>query len=274
MNVEEISYGVTEYFKVEDELDEKVLELSINGYTTLESRIPESKLDEMGQRLENLYLNQRNRLGEDLLISINDANTVRSPLSEDEIFREVALNNNLRDLAERYLKTDVMLLQQNGLINRKAKGNPQGKFHRDLAYQHWISSRPLAINALLAIDDFTDQNGATWVIPSSHHIEVFPSENFINTFKKQILVPRGNFMILDAMLFHAAGTNLIDSKRRALNHVIGRPFMSQQIDISSAMTHHNQSIEKLKSSDLKYLGFYWRSGENSDTWRREKANRK
>lgn len=36
MNFKEFSYGVTEHFEAGDEIDEKVLELKINGYTTIQ----------------------------------------------------------------------------------------------------------------------------------------------------------------------------------------------------------------------------------------------
>ena len=37
----------------------------------------------------------------------------------------------------------------------------QSAFHRDLPYQHFTSSRPIAINALFCADEFTNENGAT-----------------------------------------------------------------------------------------------------------------
>src|SRR3546814_5583379 len=42
----------------------------------------------------------------------------------------------------------------------------QGLFHRDLPHQHFVSSRPLAINALFCIDAFLEANGATLVVPA------------------------------------------------------------------------------------------------------------
>src|SRR3546814_9885258 len=56
----------------------------------------------------------------------------------------------------------------------------QGLFHRDLPHQHFVSSRPLAINALFCIDAFLEANGATLVVPASHKEERFPSDGIVS----------------------------------------------------------------------------------------------
>ena len=129
-----------------------------------------------------------------------------------------------------------MLSQQNGIINpQNAQRYNQGAFHRDLPYQHFVSSHPLAINALFCLDPFTPQNGATHVVPASHKNEAFPSDATVNALQTQVGAEVGSFIILDCMLFHSGGVNRTGSPRRAVNHVYSVPFIRQQIDLPALL---------------------------------------
>src|SRR3546814_6390326 len=83
----------------------------------------------------------------------------------------------------------------------------QGLFHRDLPHQHFVSSRPLAINALFCIDAFLEANGATLVVPASHKEERFPTDGIVSATQTPVEAPRGSFLVLDAMVYHSGGVN-------------------------------------------------------------------
>jgi ectoine hydroxylase-related dioxygenase (phytanoyl-CoA dioxygenase family) len=104
-----------------------------------------------------------------------------------------------------------------------------------LPYQHFVSSRPLAINALFCLDPFTIENGATRVLPASHRQEAFPSDRFVESEAATIAAPAGSFIILDCMMFHSGGVNVTDRSRRAVNHVYSIPLLRQQIDLPDAL---------------------------------------
>jgi ectoine hydroxylase-related dioxygenase (phytanoyl-CoA dioxygenase family) len=99
----------------------------------------------------------------------------------------------------------------------------------------------LAINALYAVDDFTIENGATYVIPASHKSEKFPSENFLETNKTQISVKAGSFLVLDCMIYHAAAPNLSNFPRIGLNHVYTTVMFRPQINWETAIEENRQS---------------------------------
>ena len=120
----------------------------------------------------------------------------------------------------------------NGIVNPAgAAAYSQSPFHRDLPYQHFVSSRPLAINALFCVDPFTEENGATWVIPASHKEEAFPSEPVLRAVRRQVAAPAGSFLVLDCMVWHGGGVNRSVRDRRAVNHLYTIAMMRQQIDL-------------------------------------------
>lgn len=267
MEFSNYSYGVNEQFQSNDPLDEKILELKINGYTTLESGLTEQELIALKFELDNQYEKQANELGgHDQLVAWGDANILRTALATHVDFLRVATNANLMQLAERFLGREFVLVMQNGLINKPGHGNAQGKFHRDLNYQHWTSSRPIAFNALLCLDDFTFENGATWVTPGSHHVEPLPTKSFLDKYSIQITALAGTFLVLDGMLFHKAGSNTTTKERRALNHVLGLPFMAQTVNLPAAMKKNH--IEMPEDQRIqRYLGLQWNPSSSPKEWR-------
>jgi hypothetical protein len=273
MELTEYSYGVTQPYYVTDEIDEKVLELKINGFTTIESGLSPVQIQNLKDKLDFWYQKQAEEVGGvQKLAKWGDANILRAALTYDLAFLEVATNRSLLNLTSRFLGNEFVLTMQNGLINKPGHGNAQGKYHRDLNYQHWTSSSPIAMNALLCLDDFTSENGATWVAPATHKLAEFPSEKFLRNHSRQVLATAGTFLVLDGMLFHKAGSNCTDMERRAINHVIGLPFMAQVIDIPEAMQRSQVPIP----SDTKiqrYLGAQWGPVASAQLWREKKFGR-
>jgi ectoine hydroxylase-related dioxygenase (phytanoyl-CoA dioxygenase family) len=174
--------------------------------------------------------------GTDNLRSMDEHNTIRLPLAWEPAFLELAANNTILEICARLIAGYVVLNQQNGVINPPhAQRYNQGAWHRDLPYQHFVSSRPLAINALFCLDAFTLDNGATRVLPASHQQEDFPSDRFIADQASTIEAPAGSFIVLDCMAYHSGGVNRTDRARRAVNQVYSIPLLKQQIDLPAAL---------------------------------------
>jgi ectoine hydroxylase-related dioxygenase (phytanoyl-CoA dioxygenase family) len=126
-------------------------------------------------------------------------------------------------------------MQQNGVVNPPGENHPQGAYHRDLPYQHFVSSRPLALSALFCIDPFRVETGATTALPASHLNERFPSDEVRASIETPIEAAPGAFIVFDSMLFHRAGANRSGRPRRAVNHVFTVPIIAQQIALPVAL---------------------------------------
>jgi ectoine hydroxylase-related dioxygenase (phytanoyl-CoA dioxygenase family) len=191
-------------------------------------------LSDAFERVQQRYYSDHG--GREALRAIDEHNTIRLPLSYEPIFLELATNPRIFEICRQLIPGYAVLNQQNGVINPPhSERYNQGAWHRDLPYQHFVSSRPLAINALFCLDPFTIENGATRVLPASHRQEAFPSDRFIEAEAATISAPAGSFIILDCMTFHSGGVNLTDRPRRAVNHVYSIPLLRQQIDMPSAL---------------------------------------
>src|SRR5207247_10622939 len=123
---------------------------------------------------ENYAIKAREIGGEDQLAEMNDTNVVRLLLAYDDYFVELATKPAVLAIVEALLGDYYILSQQNGIINPPHLANYQASWHRDLAYQHFVSSRPLAISALSCIDDFSEETGGTHVLPASNKTATCP----------------------------------------------------------------------------------------------------
>ncbi len=234
------SYGISKQVMPENELDEVVESVQNIGYGILDSGLSSADIKKIADEFELTYRLYVEKYGESRLKSIDEINTVRLMLAHgNEIFIKLAFNERLLLTLKKLIPGKFILNQQNGVINPPEETYNQGAWHRDLPYQHFVSSTPLAINALFCVDDFTFKNGATYILPASHKSEAFPSDSYVKKHAIQIEAKAGSFILLDCMTFHSGGVNSTNSARRAVNHVYNIPYFKQQINIPLNLEKHN-----------------------------------
>lgn len=250
-NIPEISYGVLRQNSADNAIYEAVEQVKAVGYAILDAGYSASELRAISEEFNRTRKRYVETHGEALLRSINELHTIRSPLTHGgDVFLRMAFNANLLDTLGKLITGKFILSQQNGVINPPQESYSQASWHRDLPYQHFLSTTPLAINALFCVDDFTIANGATFVLPASHKTEAFPSPGYVQRNAVQVEAKAGSFILLDCMMFHAGGFNTTDSERRAVNHLYNIPFFKQQIVIRDHMKSHNLSLVQRQILDF------------------------
>jgi ectoine hydroxylase-related dioxygenase (phytanoyl-CoA dioxygenase family) len=253
-NIPERSYGILDQNKIETTLDVVVEQVRNLGYAILESGYSVEEIHGISDEFDRTLQHYVETYGESRLRGLNENYTIRSPLAHGgNQFRKLALNDGLIAVLRDLIPGKFILNQQNGVINPPQETYNQGAWHRDLPYQHFVSSKPLAVNALFCVDDFTFENGATFVLPASHKSEAFPSENYINKNAIQVEAKAGSFILLDCMLFHAGGFNNSHSVRRAVNHVYTIPYFKQQIKIPNIINDSDLSSEEKDIFGFGYI---------------------
>jgi ectoine hydroxylase-related dioxygenase (phytanoyl-CoA dioxygenase family) len=249
-------YGVHVQVQSETAVDMAVEAIRLLGYAVVDGGYSQREMQQFSAAFDRaLASTQLQNGGREALAKIDEHNTIRAPLAFERLFLDLALNENVLAVCRHLIGDYVLLSQQNGIINppNAARYN-QAAFHRDLPYQHFVSSRPLAINALFCLDAFTMDNGATRVIPASHKHEAFPSDPTVAALQTPITAEAGSFVVLDAMLFHSGGVNFTDKPRRAVNHLYTVPIVRQQIDLSALLGDDfvsDPSIRRLLGYDVQ-----------------------
>jgi ectoine hydroxylase-related dioxygenase (phytanoyl-CoA dioxygenase family) len=261
------SYGVTKVTAAESQVDTLVEEVLRHGYVVVESGLSQTDIAGYRARLDAVYAVQQQEVGgEENLRRINDANIARCLLGYDDEFLTMAANPLLLEIAERIVGPNFVLLMQNGVINPPRQQHFQINWHRDLNYQHWVSSRPLALSALFCLDPFSKETGGTHVLVGTHLKEEFPSNTFIRRHEQVIEAEPGSIILFDSMLFHRAGQNTSNIVRRAVNHVIGAPILAQQISLPDMLQGRFSEDPFL----ARFLGYRWNPRTSVISWRQQK----
>jgi hypothetical protein len=267
------SYGVLSRETGSSQTDMTVEEIRLLGYSTINSGYSVDKIKEIKLACDETSLKYKTKYQDFDLVRTGESNNHRAPLLEDPIFLEIAANEHVLKVVSQLVIGGYFLNQQNLVINPPSSENyNQLKFHRDLPYQHYVSTRPIAINALLAVDDFTLQNGATIVLPASHKEEKFSSDAVIEAQAKQIEVKAGTFLLLDCMTFHAAGSNQSLHNRIGVNHVYSTLMLRPQIDWVRAIP--KDMFLKLNAAQKTLLGLDQRIAGSVEEFLENRMNRK
>jgi len=104
--------------------------------------------------------------------------------------------------------------------------DPQGLHRDDGHYPLARPRQPLIANSLIALDDFTQANGATRIAPGSHKRteDIKPNTDVI--FAE---MPAGSLLVFDGALWHAGGGNRTkDQRRRSINLNFNLSWLRQQ----------------------------------------------
>lgn len=262
-------YGITERAVAADDLALHVERIQVTGFTVVPGGFTASALDECASRLDAVLAAQVAECGADRLQAIGDALTARCPLAYDETFLRLAAHEVVLTIVRRLVGDYVVLMQQNGVINAPRQGHTQTAYHRDLPYQHFVSSRPLAVSALFCLDPFRVETGATTVLRGSHRLETFPSDQLAAELDTPVVAERGDFIVFDSMLFHRAGINRSERVRRAVNHVYTIPLIAQQISLPQALGdryRHDPALARL-------LGYESSPAASVLDWRQRRLSR-
>jgi ectoine hydroxylase-related dioxygenase (phytanoyl-CoA dioxygenase family) len=261
------THAVREVHENVDEVDAYAEEITNIGYTVVESGFSADELQMIRQKIDDAYeLQVREIGGEGVLQRINDADLVRCIIGYDDYFLKLAALPLIMAVTRKLLGQNFILMSQNAIINRPADSHYQFTWHRDLNYQHYVSSRPLAVSALYAIDDFNAETGGTWLIPASHKSALFPSSDFVRRHRKQIGAPAGSILLFDAMIYHRAGVNRSGQLRRSVNHIYCVPMIQQQISLPHVLGGKFSDDPFLRM----FLGYDTATGRSVQEWRMRK----
>ncbi|MES2593560.1 MAG: phytanoyl-CoA dioxygenase family protein [Bacteroidota bacterium] len=264
------SFGITNQLILVDELDQYIEELTINGFSIIENLLSEKELVTARKKLDDVYNKQVNEFSENELDAINELHLARMPFIYDDYFLKIATNEKLISVIQKFLGNYFILHLQNGIINMPKQGHHQHSWHRDLPYQDFIISKPLAISCLFCLDDFNLSTGGTIVLPHTHKTDKMPSQEYIDKFATQITAKAGSVILFDSMVFHKAGYNGSDQIRRGLNHMYTSAILKQQINIPESLNGKYSDDPFLRM----LLGYDACPPKNVFEWRNQRINKK
>jgi ectoine hydroxylase-related dioxygenase (phytanoyl-CoA dioxygenase family) len=167
---------------------------------------------------------------------------------------DVLNNKELLQFVEAILeKWFIVYLYSNNCIPPNGGNTKAYKPHVDTP--RYIPNYHQSIVAMITMDDYTEVNGATWVLTCiSQNVQEKPSDDHFYNAATRVVVPKGTICFFDPKVWHAAGTNFSDEWRTCLLIVFSKPWMKQRVDIPRFMSHIDKNTLSRHMQQL--LGYH------------------
>jgi ectoine hydroxylase-related dioxygenase (phytanoyl-CoA dioxygenase family) len=127
------------------------------------------------------------------------------------------------------------------------------------------------INCLVMVDDFTLENGGTFLLSGSHLSEEKPSDSEFFSNSYQATGNRGDILIFNSNVWHSSSPNKTNKNRRAIPITISRSFMKQLLDYPRALGYDIMNTFTPKMQ--QFLGYSSRVPASLDEWYQPEENR-
>lgn len=168
------------------------------------------------------------------------ANTIRiyNLLVHGELYERIPVHERVLPVVERVLDAGCLVSSLSSIAIRPGEV-PQPLHADDQLIPVPRPHAPLVCNTMWAITDFTKENGATRIVPSSHLRPSVPAMGADNDEWIPAEMPAGSVMIYDGALWHGGGHNRSKETRVgiAMNYCAGylRQQENQQLGIPRAI---------------------------------------
>ncbi len=219
--------------------NEEITFLSVNGYLHLGQLLTTEEVQRINDRLAALMDTEGDRAGAELA----ESKYIRHPKEEGA--------DRLADLVNKGAIFDIFYthprvlagiaavlgdqFKLSSLNYRAAKpGKGLQKLHVD--WKNTVVNQHYKVcNSIWLLDDFTEHNGATRIVPGTHQWTTLPEQAMTNAEDKhpqeiKIIAPAGSVYIFNSHVWHGGTTNETVRDRRSIHSYFCSSDQPQQID--------------------------------------------
>jgi ectoine hydroxylase-related dioxygenase (phytanoyl-CoA dioxygenase family) len=226
--------------------------LQRDGYTVIKDFLSPAVLAEVRDTLAH-YLNRHSgRNGFEGL----QTERVYTLVARARVFWDIALDTRILRLCDQFLMANYLLTASQAISIRS--GEKAQDLHHDDSFYHLPRPRPMvSLSTIVAIDPFSERNGATRLIPASHLWDDEPLRGRrqfdtaaahrtatdlaqhsacdatarLERLERQCipaLIPAGACLVFSGTLIHGGGANHSEAPRTALSNQYCQPWARQQ----------------------------------------------
>ena len=188
-----------------------------NGYLKLGNRLDKTKVERLKETIARDIDNAAEPVVRDPKRRVVRLSNV---VDRDPEFLDTATSPLVLDPLESLLGPNIELIKNrhNHATLRPASGNREEGLHRDI--KQW--SRTI-YTVIFYLEESTVENGATLVVPGSHHFPGVNGRLYEEKWVRQLLeqavpvpMPEGGMLVTDGMIMHGVGQNMTDQTRMSM----------------------------------------------------------
>jgi ectoine hydroxylase-related dioxygenase (phytanoyl-CoA dioxygenase family) len=211
-------------------------EFDEQGFTILKDAIDPEMLDGLIGVIDRMEVDSgsarapdyETKLERGVFAYLDGPNTVRMTgniILRSPLIQRLTINASVLRLVEAVLGRECLLASMLTLVT--GPGNPAQALHVDDVYLPVPRPHPaLSMNAIYALTDFTEENGATRVVPGSHKWREAPAGSLADVAGAQnersyttvpAVMSRGSVLITHGSVIHGGGANLSGARRYGIS---------------------------------------------------------
>jgi ectoine hydroxylase-related dioxygenase (phytanoyl-CoA dioxygenase family) len=197
------------------------------GYLVLPNFVPPPLLDELRSRVEMLWAEEGDEAGSEFRYEPG-TRRLANLIDKGAIFAELVSMPKILECMEHVIGPGYKLSSLNARSTNPHNGESQ-PWHADVSAiaderGYWVC------NSVWMLDNFTEENGATRIVPRSHTWRRLPEPgNACSLPDEEFLTGNaGTVVIMNAHMWHGGTANCTDRCRRALHAFYTREDKPQQ----------------------------------------------
>ncbi|MCE2558275.1 MAG: phytanoyl-CoA dioxygenase family protein [Acidobacteria bacterium] len=196
-------------------------ELEQNGYVILEGVLKRHRIDALRRELEPHF--DRRLFGRNPFEG-RKTQRIYGLLSKSRLFDGLVEHPAVLDACEATLGPGFLLSVAHAILIHPGEV-AQSLHHDDSFYPLPRPRKALGVSTIWALDDFTEDNGATRIVPGSHH---WNGEETDESAAQPVIMPAGSVLIFLGTLYHGGGANRSTGTRLGLTIQYCPPWARQQ----------------------------------------------
>ncbi len=181
----------------------------------------------------------------------HDAHMVMNLMTRGDAFLRLLENPVIHAYASAILGPTCILFAYTSSSMPPGGTNFSRRVHVDAP--RWIPGYPTNAGFTLALDDFSEENGAMSVLPESHLSPATPDDATFDAHAVTVLPRSGDMIVFNARTFHRGGVNRTARARHAVTMNVCRAYMRQQFDYPRLVAP--DVVERLGPAGRRFLGF-------------------
>lgn len=181
-----------------------------------------------------------------------DEGMVHNCMYRGEEMRRLLDNNILNSLISKLLNSTFIVYAYQSSSLEPGKSNYGSRVHVDTP--RFINEHLTNVGVIFPLNDFTKENGATFYLQGSHLKEEIPNDNDFYKKAKRAICKKGDLIVFNARLVHAAGMNTSMTARHSLTINFCRSYMRQRFDFPRMYENEYKELQ-LTDNMKKRLGW-------------------
>jgi len=221
-----LTEGLSLNAKDEERIQQAIADVDRQGYAIVEDFLDPTRLESVRREMVQIFemTGERDARKNGRYTGIQTVH-VHNLFAKTRAVDTIAIDPLLLKLIEGVLGSQFQMSVATAMCPDPGT-DPQGLHQDDGHYPLPRPRPPFIANTLIALDDFSEANGATRIVPGSHHWTgpVDPEAEVVLAE-----MPAGSLLIFDGALWHAGGGNRTTSqRRRSINLNFNLSWLRQQ----------------------------------------------